>query len=299
MLKRVDAVAIGQLQRRARHLLAGRDGSPLRFRGHSVHCTVRCTRKAEGSSDEAGRDSRRDPGTGADGGGGSPGGSDNRGEYDLGLGTTKPSSATGLRLHVGYRNPSDPGAKPPPVTAASFDLPPGIRIDGAAVPSCDASDAQLRARGRDACPAGSSVGTGTLVAITGFGPPADPVEADVEVFNGPNQLVEVVFAKDTNTVLGMDRVDVRGNRLIAHPPATPGGPPDGRTSIRRIDLDLPERRGAGGRAFVTTPRCARATAAGARGRTTGSPTAAGRPSPASRRAPRPDGASAGARPRCR
>ncbi len=180
-------------------------------------------------------------------------GSDNRGEYDLGLGTTKPSSATGLRLHVGYRNPSDPGAKPPPVTAASFDLPPGIRIDGAAVPSCDASDAQLRARGRDACPAGSSVGTGTLVAITGFGPPADPVEADVEVFNGPNQLVEVVFAKDTNTVLGMDRVDVRGNRLIAHPPATPGGPPDGRTSIRRIDLDLPARRGAGGRAFVTAP----------------------------------------------
>ena len=146
-----------------------------------------------------------------------------------------------------------PARKPPPVTAASFDLPPGIRIDGAAVPRCDASDEQLRARGRDACPAGSSVGTGTLVAITGFGPPADPVEADVEVFNGPDQLVEVVFAKDTNTVLGMDRVDVRGNRLIAHPPATPGGPPDGRTSIRRIDLDLPARRGAGGRAFVTTP----------------------------------------------
>ena len=38
---------------------------------------------------------------------------------------------------------------------------------------------------------------------------------------GTGELVEVVFAKGTNSVLGMDRVDVRGDRLIAHPPATP------------------------------------------------------------------------------
>jgi hypothetical protein len=121
------------------------------------------------------------------------------------------------------------------------------------VPACEAGDEELRARGREACPAGSRVGTGTLWATTGFGPPLDPVEADVVVFNGGDQLVEVVFAKGTNSVLGMDRLDVRGSKLTAHPPATPGGPPDGRTSIRRIDLDLPARRGADGQPFVTTP----------------------------------------------
>lgn len=180
--------------------------------------------------------------------------SDNRGGYELEVSARTPQAATGLKFHVRYRNPTDPNAKPPPITAASFELPRGMRIDGGAVPACTATDAEFRALGRDACPVASRVGTGTLVAITGFGVPVDPVETDVTVFNGGHELTEVVFAKGTNVVLGMDRLDVRGNVLVAHPPATPGGPPDGRTSIRSIDLELPARRGAGGRAFVTTPR---------------------------------------------
>ena len=180
-------------------------------------------------------------------------GSDNRGEYELRLSARAPDAVTGLSFRVGYRNPSDPNAKPPPITAATFELPKGTHIDGGAVPACKASDEDFRARGRDACPASSRVGGGTLTAITGFGAPVDPVETDVTVFNGGDELVEVVFAKGTNTVLGLDRLKVQGSTLVAHPPATPGGPPDGRTAIRTIALDLPARRGSSGRPFVTAP----------------------------------------------
>jgi hypothetical protein len=179
--------------------------------------------------------------------------SDSRGEYELRLTTRVPDAATGLSFRVGYRNPSDPNGKPPPITAATFELPSGTRIDGGALPVCRASDADFRARGRDACAPASRVGTGTLIAITGFGPPLDPVETDVTVFNGGDELVEVVFAKGTNTVLGLDRLKVQGSTLVANPPATPGGPPDGRTAIRRIALDIPMRRGGSGRPFVTAP----------------------------------------------
>ena len=153
-------------------------------------------------------------------------------------------SATGIRATPA---PSPRRSQPRASTSQ------GIRIDGGAVPSCSATDAEFRAMGRDACPVASRVGTGRLVAITGFGAPVDPVEGDVTVFNGGDELTEVVFAKGTNTVLGMDRLEVRGNRLVAHPPATPGGPPDGRTSIRSIDLELPARRGSRGRPFVRAP----------------------------------------------
>lgn len=179
--------------------------------------------------------------------------SDSRGEYELRLSARTPDAATGLSFRLGYRNPSDPNGKPPPITAASFELPKGTRIDGGAIPACKASDAEFRARGREACPTASRVGGGSLIAITGLGAPLDPVETDVTAFNGGDELVEVVFAKGTNVVLGLDRLEVRGNTLVAHPPATPGGPPDGRTAIRRIAIDLPARRGGSGRAFVIAP----------------------------------------------
>ena len=175
-----------------------------------------------------------------------------RAELDVSLGTQVPGTPTGARFRIFYKHPDDPDRKPPPLTGALFELPAGTRIDGGAVPSCDATDEQFRARGRDACPPATVVGGGTLTAITGFGPPADPVETDVTAFNGGDELIELVTFKGTNTMAGIDRLTIRGNTLTAHPPATPGGPPDGRTSIREIKLTIAERSTAG-RAFLTSP----------------------------------------------
>ena len=182
-----------------------------------------------------------------------PGGATPRGVWDLDVVTKRAGAPTGLRFQVGYRNPADPEGKPSPVTGAVFHLPPGLRIHNRAVPRCSASDADFRAQGRAACPAATRVGTGTLVAMTGF-PGVDPLTADIVAFNGVGELVEVVFVEGTNTVAGMDRLTIGPGRLTAHPPTTPGGPPDGRTAVRDVRLRIPRRIGPGGRAYVTTPR---------------------------------------------
>ena len=187
-------------------------------------------------------------------GGGSASAEGSRAELDVRLSSSAPSSSTGLSFHVVYKNPNDPAAKPPALTSALFQLPAGLAIDGGAVTSCKASDDEFRARGRDACPKDSVVGTGTLTAITGTGPPADPFVGDITAFNGGDQLIEVVFVKDTNAVAGLDRLTIEGSSLRAHPPMTPGGPPDGRTAIREIRLNLPARLSKDGRRrLVTSP----------------------------------------------
>ena len=178
-------------------------------------------------------------------------GKDVRSELDIRFDSRVPGSPTGVTFHVLYKHPDDPQGKPPPITAGLFELPPGTRIDGGAAPACKASDAELRAGGRDACPAESRVGAGALTAITGAGAPVDPVHADVTVFNGGDQLIELVTAKDGEAVLGMDRLTIEGSALRAHPPATPGGPPDGRTAIREIEISIPAR----GRLLVTPAGC--------------------------------------------
>jgi hypothetical protein len=182
-------------------------------------------------------------------------GQTDRGGFHLGVGSAQPASATGLKFRVLYKNPDDPEGKPPPVTAATFRLPRGMRIDTGAVPRCEATDGEIQALGRDACPAESEVGSGRLTARTGI-PGSDEVHTDIVAFNGDEEIVEVVFFEGTNAVAGIDRLTMDGNVLSAHPPATPGGPPDGKTAVQRIFLELPLRVGAGGEAYVTTPsRC--------------------------------------------
>lgn len=182
-----------------------------------------------------------------------PGGSTRRGDWELDVVTKRAGAPTGLRIQVGYKNPADPNAKPPAVTGAVFHLPPGLRIANRALPRCAATDEEIRASGREACPPGTRVGSGTLVAMTGF-PGADPLVADIVAFNGVGEIVEVVFFKDTDVVAGMDRLTIAPGRLTAHPPATPGGPPDGRTVVREVRLRIPRRIGPGGKPYVTTPR---------------------------------------------
>ncbi len=159
--------------------------------------------------------------------------------------SAEPASATGLKFRVLYKNPDDPAAKPPPVEAATFRLPRGMRIDTEAVPRCDATDEEIRALGHDACPANTQIGSGRLLARTGV-PGSDEVRTDVVAYNGDEEIIEVVFFEGTNAVAGIDRLTIDRNVLTAHPPTTPGGPPDGRTAVQRIFLEVPLRLGAGG-----------------------------------------------------
>jgi hypothetical protein len=156
--------------------------------------------------------------------------------FSFGFTTAAAGARTGLDAHVTYRDSDDPDGKAPALTAAAFAFPAGTRIDTGAVEQCVASDEELRALGRGACPEGSHLGEGVLVATTGL--PADPVTADVTVFNGRDEIIELVTVQGTNQTAGFDRLTVEGSTLRAHPPATPGGPPDGRTTIREVRFRL-------------------------------------------------------------
>jgi hypothetical protein len=173
-------------------------------------------------------------------------------DSSLGLTTRAPDSPTGLAIHAFFRRADDPNAKPPPLRSAVVHGPAGLRFDTKTVEECTASDDQLRALGSNACPGRTRLTVGSFSAITGFGPPADPFEGDDHVFNGANQLVEVITFKGSSASPAFDRLTISGSTLTAHPPKAPGGPPDGEVAVRSLDFRIPVRV-AGGRSLITTP----------------------------------------------
>ena len=170
-----------------------------------------------------------------------------RADFEFELAGRAPDAPSALTLHLRYKAAGDPDAKPSPIRHVQLDFPAGTRFELGAVPACTASDADLQARAAEACPPASRIGGGTLVAITGAGAPADPFEADATVFNAPGGFVELVTDRGSGRTLGFDRAQVDGARATFAPPVTPGGPPDGETAVRQIDLrfDVP--------AYVRTP----------------------------------------------
>ena len=185
------------------------------------------------------------------------GGETDRATYDFKLSAKRPSAPSGMSVHVVFKDPEDPEAKPPALDGAVLGLPRGMQIDDTAVPSCDATDDDFQMQGRDACPAETQVGSGAVTVMLGI-PPADPQKLDLVAFNGDGEIVEVVFFADSNVVAGIDRVTIEEGSLVAHPPSPPGGPPDGRTAIRELELNVPRRIGPEGDSYVTTPpRCPR------------------------------------------
>jgi hypothetical protein len=167
--------------------------------------------------------------------------------------TRYPDTPTGLGVHVFLHAADDPNAKPSPLRSAVVRGPDGERFDTGAMNQCTASDEELHARGPDACPDDTRLTIGKFTAMTGFGPPADPLVGDDHVFNGSNQFIEVITAPDSSASPALDRLTIEGSTLTAHPPMAPGGPPDGESSVRSLDFGIPVRRGAGGRSLITTP----------------------------------------------
>jgi hypothetical protein len=160
------------------------------------------------------------------------------------------STPTGLDMDLRYLNPQDRDDKPPTIRKLAIHLPEGTRIDPTAVPVCDASNEEIQARGRDACPRETHVGTGKLDVY--LGGPGDPQTTDLVLFNGPSQIVEVLLFEGTNNVAAIERLKVEGTTISGEPvQVPPGAPPDRRFSASRIVWDIP----ANGRYIVTPPTC--------------------------------------------
>ena len=179
------------------------------------------------------------------------GGAEIESSFEAAFTTQAPGAPSGLRLALEYL-PADPGAKPPAVEGGTFSFPPGTRFDDGALPRCQASDAEVYALGRRACAPETQLGVGRLVAITGFGSPFDPFEAESHQYNAPGHVLAMIVPSGTDRVVGFDRLTIEGSALAAHPPPVPGGPPDGRTAVKRVEMNVPAPP-AGARPYVTTP----------------------------------------------
>lgn len=161
--------------------------------------------------------------------------------------------STGLHIDVRLGDPVGSHHKPLQLTSARIHLPTGTVIATSTRQECTAPDPELQVAGTLACPSASKVGSGSLAAETGVGAPVDPLVGDDTVFNGTNELIEVVTAPGTPApAAGVDHLTISGSTLTAHPPTVPGGPPDYRTDISRITFTIPAV-GSGDHAYITTP----------------------------------------------
>ena len=158
----------------------------------------------------------------------------------------RPAAPATALFKAGFRKKGDPAAKPPAVTALVIDPPVGTGLGRASVERCTADDLALMLRGAAACPAGSRIGGGGLTVMTGIGPLIDPLAFDASIFATPTGFVEVAALKGGGPTVALDRFRVQGRRIIASPPATPGGPPDGRSAVYDVEFRI-------GRRYVHTP----------------------------------------------
>ena len=176
-------------------------------------------------------------------------------DFSLRLTSRTPASPTGVAVHLLLHRAGDRSAKPSPLRSAVLVLPRGLRFDSGAVPQCTASDDELRLLGSDACPADTELTVGSFTAMTGFGPPIDPLTNDLHIFNGPRQIIEVITVPNGPVSPAFDRLTYDGSRFTAHPPTAPGGPPEGQSSVRSIDYRIPVRMTRGRAVFTTPPGC--------------------------------------------
>jgi hypothetical protein len=171
-------------------------------------------------------------------------------ELSMPFEATTPGTESGLDMDLRYLNPENRDEKPPTIRKLALHLPAGTRLDPSAVPACEASNEEMQARGRDACPPESVVGGGTLEVY--FGAPGDPQRTDLVLFNGPPGIIEVLFFEGTNSVAAIERLKVEGATISGEPAQVPpGAPPDQRVSASRIVWDIPAR----GRYLVTPATC--------------------------------------------
>ena len=171
-------------------------------------------------------------------------------ELSMPFKATTLATPTGLTMDLRYLNPQDREGKPPTVSELAIHLPPGTRIDPTALPACEASDEEIRARGGDACPPETLVGTGKLDVY--LGAPGDPQSTDLLLFNGPGQLIEVLLFEGTNTAAAHERLFIEGATFRASTAQVPpGAPPERRFSASHIVWDVP----ANGEYLVTPAAC--------------------------------------------
>jgi hypothetical protein len=166
--------------------------------------------------------------------------------FQLSYLSTKPGASSGLRTVIAWADPGEQYAKPKAVKRFRFTFPRGSRFDTRALPACHASDLAMRRLGRRACPAASTLGSGSTHALAG---PGIPVTTNVTLFNARQRII--VLVEVAGRILTEFRDDVHRRRLVVNTEIPAG------ISLTELDITIPahERRHRGKRrAYFRTPR---------------------------------------------
>jgi hypothetical protein len=170
-------------------------------------------------------------------------------EFSFGFDTTQTSASANAELYILYKdpeNPDDPDGRSPALTEVIIAAPPGTVFDGAAVPACEASDAELMLLGQAACPEASRVGGGFGSVVTTAGQPNEFV-AEVTLFNYGEGIIELLEFLDGG-FRAVDRARFEGaSTMVLHPAVVPG------FTEREFSFIYEGMPGGSGSAFITTP----------------------------------------------
>jgi hypothetical protein len=121
-----------------------------------------------------------------------------------------PSGVTFVTDRFDYKAPPQ-GQLADRVATVTFQMAPGTRTNTAAFPWC--SKSALTARGPDACPRGSQVGTGKADVITGL--PIDPVKMTAKVFTTRGGLLTYLTGSGQTQVIALT---MKGSKIVSPVP---------------------------------------------------------------------------------
>jgi hypothetical protein len=167
-----------------------------------------------------------------------------------------PGAPTGLSESAEYQDPNNPGGKPPAVRTIAVHYAQGFKFDTSVPALCTASDSQIQAQGDSACPAESRVGDGGAVFATGFPGPPSTFSVSFDIFNDKNQLIFLAKQPDTGMAIQVSRSTIQDGTITTNIAATPGGPPDGQSTVQSIHFKLNKvttRRDGAVASYLTTP----------------------------------------------
>jgi hypothetical protein len=168
--------------------------------------------------------------------------------------TDVPGASSGRTYAIDYLAPDGPDGKPHAFSHLRVELAEGARFDTSAIPRCEATDAELMARGPDACPPASRVGSDETVVDTGVPGPGRHFTTDFAFFNAEDELILVATAREYGA-----RVVIRGQigerTLDIDNPMIPGTPPDGAAAKSQRGQFQPGSSLRDGRQlnYITTP----------------------------------------------
>jgi hypothetical protein len=171
--------------------------------------------------------------------------------------TTVPGAPTGLVLDFEFQNPADPSLKPHAVATMVVHRPAGGVIDTTVPVQCRASNAELMARGPDACPPDSQIGTAFVVSDTGSsGPFPRYSRTNITLFNNQDEVVAVGQNEDIPALRPVDRTRIEDDRTTTNFPAIPGQPPpDPFTAFKTYHFEFPPYVRDGRTYNRTPPSC--------------------------------------------